>query len=121
MVIGLSFLWGERNAIGEEGRRRCAESLARGIRIYAKETTDLCANEKTSKERRRACWEKPPSGYLKMNCDTSFKPETEEGCWGFLVRDWDGDLVITGRGREDKSCTKCFPSGTVYSFGYGLS
>ena len=99
MVIGLWFLWSERNAIREEGCRRSAESLARGIHIYAKETADMCVKEKKPKEKRRVRWERPPTGHLKLNCDASFKLEIGEGSWGFLVRDWDGDVVITGRGR----------------------
>jgi ribonuclease HI len=38
---------------------------------------------------------------LKMNCDASFKAEAESntGSWGFIIRDNDGDVVLTGRGR----------------------
>jgi hypothetical protein len=36
---------------------------------------------------------------LKLNCDASFFPESKTGSWGVLIRDCDGDLVLTGRGR----------------------
>jgi ribonuclease HI len=44
-------------------------------------------------------WEKPLAGHLKLNCDASFKSETGESSWGFLVCDWDGDVVLTKRGK----------------------
>lgn len=77
MVIGLWFLWCERNAIREEDRRRSADCLARVIHIYAKESSGLIENDKKPKERRRDRWKKPPAGHLKLNCDTSFKQGTE--------------------------------------------
>ena len=43
-------------------------------------------------------WRKPPRGTLKLNCDGSFLPTTSSGSWGFLIRDSDGEAVITGRG-----------------------
>jgi superfamily II RNA helicase len=36
---------------------------------------------------------------LKINCDASFKPESNTASWGFIIRDNDGDVVLTGRGR----------------------
>jgi ribonuclease HI len=36
---------------------------------------------------------------LKLNCDASFKPENISGSWGSLIRDHDGDVVLTGRGK----------------------
>jgi hypothetical protein len=41
-------------------------------------------------------WSKPPEGFLKLNCDASFIQETMAGSWGFLIRDHDGDVVMTG-------------------------
>jgi ribonuclease HI len=34
-----------------------------------------------------------------MNCDTSFFLDELTGSWGALIRDSDGDLVLSGRGR----------------------
>jgi hypothetical protein len=49
--------------------------------------------------RQPARWTKPPADTLKLNCDASFFPESKTGSWGVLIRDCDGDLVLTGRGR----------------------
>jgi ribonuclease HI len=44
-------------------------------------------------------WSKPSEGFLKLNCDASFIQETMAGSWGFLIRDHDGDVVMTGQGK----------------------
>jgi ribonuclease HI len=44
-------------------------------------------------------WCRPPNGVLKLNCDASFRAEESSGSWGFIIRDHDGDVVMTGRGR----------------------
>ena len=36
-----------------------------------------------------------PAGVLNLNCDGSFIPGEKIGGWGFLIRDSDGDVVIT--------------------------
>jgi ribonuclease HI len=48
---------------------------------------------------RNVRWQKPPEGYLKLNCYASFIAETKTGSWGFLIRDHDGEVVMSGRRR----------------------
>lgn len=36
---------------------------------------------------------------MKINCDASFRRETGDGGWGFIIRDEDGDMISAGRGR----------------------
>lgn len=36
---------------------------------------------------------------VKLNCDGSYLPVDKMGSWGFLIRDWDGDMVLAGRGK----------------------
>jgi hypothetical protein len=38
---------------------------------------------------------------LKLNCDASFFSEIHSGSWGVLIRDADGDVVISGGGKVD--------------------
>ena len=38
---------------------------------------------------------------LKLNCDASFHSDSGSGSWGALIRDSDGDSVLSGRGRMD--------------------
>lgn len=34
-----------------------------------------------------------------MNCDASFRASDQSGSWGFVIRDSDGEVILTGRGR----------------------
>jgi len=36
-----------------------------------------------------------------MNCDASLLPNSSSGSWGFLIRDDEGDVIVTGRGKVD--------------------
>ena len=42
-------------------------------------------------------WQRPAQKFLKINCDASFRRETGDGGWGFIIRDEDGDMVSAGR------------------------
>lgn len=44
---------------------------------------------------------KPPDNVLKLNTDGSFWPNEKAGSWGFLIRDRDGDVIMTGRDKVD--------------------
>lgn len=99
MVIILWFLWSNRNAVREEKRGRNAEELARSIRLYANEVSQSSRQSRPAKQQRQVRWHKPPEGYLKLNCDASFISETKAGSWGFLIRDVEGEVVMSGRGR----------------------
>jgi ribonuclease HI len=98
-ITTLWFLWSERNTIREDGRRRTAESIARNIQAYVGEMRQAPLDAQSSSARQTQHWEKPSPGVLKLNCDGSFIPGEKCGGWGFLIRDSDGDVVITGRGR----------------------
>ena len=54
-----------------------------------------------SMPRPKELWRKPPRGFLKLNWDASFLPSSLSGSWGFLVRDSEGDVVVSGRGKID--------------------
>jgi hypothetical protein len=96
MVTTLWFLWTNRNVVREEGRGRRAEDLARSIRIYANETSQPQHPSRMVRPMQRARWKRPPEGFLKVNCDASFSQDLKSGSWGFLTRDHDGDVVMTG-------------------------
>ena len=98
MVLALWFLWNERDAIREEGRRRSAECIVRGVRIHAKEIAELNATASTPKVKMKQRWEKPPLRTLKLNCYASFSPVQRSGSC-FLLHDSDGNVVLSGRGK----------------------
>jgi len=99
MITALWFTWSERNAIREEGRRRCSRIIARSVELYVNEMNMSISLPSARRSRQPARWTRPPADILKLNCDASFLPESKTGSWGVLIRDCDGDLVSTGRGR----------------------
>ena len=99
MSITLWFVWSERNLVREEGRRRPAEIVVRAIKIYVGEMGDPPQTLQKAHVQRVVSWPRPPEGHLKLNCDASFIPEKKCGGWGFLIRDSDGDVVLSGWGR----------------------
>lgn len=36
---------------------------------------------------------------MKVNCDASFRRETKDGDWGYIIRDDDRDLISAEKGR----------------------
>ena len=92
MIITMWYIWQERNII-REGWRRGADFLARCIRSYAEDNTVIVTDNSltgNSVRRRKEYWRKPPQGFLKLNCDGSFFPNSLEGSWGYLIRDCNG-------------------------------
>lgn len=54
---------------------------------------------KNSMNLKKDRWCKPPQNYLKLNCDGSFMPHSGSGSWGFIIRNCEGDVVTSGRGK----------------------
>jgi hypothetical protein len=44
-------------------------------------------------------WEKPQDRYVKINFDGSFKADTENDGWGYIIRDQARNFVAAGAGR----------------------
>ena len=44
-------------------------------------------------------WQRPAQNILNINCDASFRRETGDDGWGFIIRDEDDDMISAGRGR----------------------
>lgn len=99
VILLLWFLWSERNIIREEGRRRSAEVLGRSIRIYSDEIMKTRSEKERRKTKAKNSWSKPPEGVLKLNCDASFAANSQSGSWGFLIRDSEGEVALSGRGK----------------------
>lgn len=101
MIIALWFTWSKRNTIREEGRRRSPQMLTRCVELYAMENAVTNSKSSVRQARQQARWSKPPAETLKINCDASFLLDCRSGSWGFLIRDSDGDVVVTARGKAN--------------------
>jgi len=42
-------------------------------------------------------WRKPAEGIVKINCDASFWTVNSAGGWGYIIRDWAGNVISAGR------------------------
>uniref|UniRef100_A0A8I6YAX7 RNase H type-1 domain-containing protein n=1 Tax=Hordeum vulgare subsp. vulgare TaxID=112509 RepID=A0A8I6YAX7_HORVV len=52
-----------------------------------------------NQERAVTGWTKPADGTLKINSDGSYNKETLTGGWGYIIRDHEGDVVVSAAGR----------------------
>lgn len=50
-----------------------------------------------------AAWTKPDQGWLKLNTDASFVPETMAASWGAIIRDCEGKIVCAAWGPVHRS------------------
>lgn len=76
---------------------RSAASIAHSMAVCAWEILNIFQQQRKAPTSRKQ-WCKPTVGYLKINCDAAFEEERNGG-WGYVIRDADGDVVSTGRGR----------------------
>jgi len=56
------------------------------------------AEEWTPKPRKQK-WSRPPSDFIKINCDGAFAQEYLTGGWGYVMRGSDGQIICSGYGR----------------------
>jgi len=87
LVIRMWMWWSERNRIGEDGKRRPDHVIVKLIEGYLGELAQLSAKTARTMPRIIQRWQKPAPNFLKINCDASFRKETGEGGWGFIIRD----------------------------------
>lgn len=50
-------------------------------------------------------------GKLKTNSDGAYIAETGEGGWGFVIRDSEGEVILSSAGKDILSA-RCFPGGS---------
>ncbi|KAE8794848.1 hypothetical protein D1007_30414 [Hordeum vulgare] len=60
---------------------------------------EFFGGSKQSQERVITGWTKPAEGILKINSDGSYNKDTSTGGWGYIIRDHEGDVVVSVAGR----------------------
>ncbi|KAE8784042.1 hypothetical protein D1007_42402 [Hordeum vulgare] len=68
-------------------------------RCTADEYLEFFGGRKQSQERAITGWTKPEVGILKINSDGSYNKDTLTRGWGYIIRDHEGDVVVTAAGR----------------------
>lgn len=99
--IVLWLCWSERNRIREGEPKRDPGCLAHSARCIAGEWCCQKPQAKEVRQLRVQRWEKPDGDNVKVNCDAAFHPTTRNGGWGCIIRDLEGDVVMTLRGRVE--------------------
>ena len=103
LAVRMWMRWSERNKIREEEQRRPIHLIVKWVECYIGEITQSTAKEPRSIARRIQKWQKLAHGFLKINRDASFRKETGDGGWGYVIRDEEGDLIVEGQ-RQDRTC-----------------
>jgi len=73
--------------------------LALLVASYAEEWTPKPAPREPASIRRKQKWSRPPSDFIKINCDGAFAQEYLTGGWGYVMRGSDGQIICSGCGR----------------------
>ncbi|CAA0811235.1 Polynucleotidyl transferase- ribonuclease H-like superfamily protein [Striga hermonthica] len=97
-------LWKWRNEFIFQGTRRTGIEGVQEISTYVEGLERLVANDRKLgglgqlRMERWIRWEKPPEGWVKVNSDGSFSPQTGLGTAGGLIRDehgsWKGGFTV---------------------------
>ena len=60
----------------------------------------LKAPDKPPKPPDKHAWTRPPEDYVKVNFDGAFHQTTNDGGWGYVIRDQVGESVAAGAGKS---------------------
>lgn len=85
--------------IREGGQRRPIALLANSIQSYMGEIIQSLAKNNMNRPEKQQRWIRPAGDFLKINFDATFRRETGDVGWGFIIRDSEGDAVLAGSGR----------------------
>lgn len=98
VMVLLWHWWDVRNKTNAgELMPSCQDTVGSVIRMVR----DIQETEPMSKglpKKRVQKWSPPPPDTLKINFDGSFKQETMQGTWGFIIRNHEGSAVLAGTG-----------------------
>jgi hypothetical protein len=68
--------------------------------------TDQCGNSmQTNTQVSASRWKPPPTDYYKINVDASFHASTNQGGWGFVAREWEGNFLEGGAGNIPRAAS----------------
>uniref|UniRef100_A0A8I6Z5L8 RNase H type-1 domain-containing protein n=1 Tax=Hordeum vulgare subsp. vulgare TaxID=112509 RepID=A0A8I6Z5L8_HORVV len=99
-IIALLWTWWNAcNKFRMEQTQINTQALGWQTRCIADEYLEFFGGRKRSQERAITGWTKPEVGILKINSDGSYNKDTLTGGWGYIIRDHEGDVVVTAAGR----------------------
>lgn len=90
--------WLERNKVREGGVARTPDDLTFIIRNQARSFLEIATKPTAALSDDVQSWRKPDEGWVKINVDGSFLPDSEDGGWGAVLRDCSGVVLASGAG-----------------------
>jgi hypothetical protein len=90
--------WNTRNKLNAEGKAFTHNQVMAQIRRSALEFQDFFSKPETTTATPFSFWKPPSSDIIKLNIDGSFLAGEGRGGLGFVARDADGDVCISGVG-----------------------
>jgi hypothetical protein len=89
----------ERNVVNAGERIKSSGQVGMQIQRYYLEFMDSFAKKSDTSSSAQPRWNKPRSGYMKINIDGSYREETRTGGWGFVIRNDAGEIECAGAGQ----------------------
>ncbi|KAI5010572.1 hypothetical protein ZWY2020_012709 [Hordeum vulgare] len=93
--------WNARNKYRVEQTQINIQALGWQTRRTVDEYMEFFGGMKQSQKKVVRGWTKPEVGILKINSEGSYNKDTLTGGWGYIIRDHEGDVVVTAAGRLD--------------------
>lgn len=97
-IVCLWQWWKERNEVREGGTPRSPAKLSHPIMSRAGEFVRMNAKDKNPRTGECAVWRWPPLNFVKINTDGTYRGNTKQGGWGFVIRDRAGSILQAGAG-----------------------
>jgi hypothetical protein len=89
----------ERDVVNARERMKSSGQVGMQIQRYHLEFMDSFATKSDASSSAQPRWNKPRSGYMKINIDASYREDTRTGGWGFVIRNDTGEIECAGAGQ----------------------
>ncbi|XP_022155262.1 uncharacterized protein LOC111022403 [Momordica charantia] len=99
LLIGSWVIWNHRNYVIFRGEHSSFSTMIQQLTKFVTESsyqseTSLSMLHKTLNNKLK--WEPPPMHIWTLNADASWSDSTHRGGIGWIIRSWDGDIVLAG-------------------------
>jgi hypothetical protein len=92
--------WSNRNKVNANEKARAMAEIVSKTRYWTAESLQFCQKERTnSNVLQPVSWQAPEEDRIKINIDASFQAKELTGGWGFVARNYLGEVLGAGAGR----------------------
>lgn len=94
--------WAARNKANAGERIPSVRETCRQVMALYQEFKTHLSKRNTSTTRQTRTWEPPPTGIYKLNTDAAFCQATQDGGWGYVIRNESGEFLDGGFGKLER-------------------